>query len=68
MSLKNSFNPLYIHVTVPDKGVSLVRDLSDSDDEKDRLQAIVGTVEGVREVRSEVSVRPASLILKIFSF
>ena len=62
MSLKNSFNPLYIHVTVPDKGVALVRGLSDSDDERDRLQVIVAAVDGVREVRSEVSVRPASLI------
>ena len=60
--LKNSFNPLYIHVTVPDKGVALVRGLSDSDDERDRLQAIVRAVDGVREVRGEVSVRPASLI------
>ena len=60
--LRNSFNPLYIHVTVPDKGVALVRGLSDSDDERDRLQAIVRAVDGVREVRSEVSVRPASLI------
>ena len=60
--LRNSFNPLYIHVTVPVKGVALVRGLSDSDDERDRLQVIVAAVDGVREVRSEVSVRPASLI------
>jgi cytidylate kinase len=60
--LKNSFNPLYIHVTVPDKGVALVRGLTESDEEMHRLQAIIGAVDGVREVRSEVSVRPASLI------
>ena len=60
--LKNSFNPLYIHVTVPDKGVALLRGLTESDDEKNRLQAIVGAVDGVREIRCEVSVRPASLI------
>ncbi len=57
--LKNSFNPLYIHVTVPDKGIALVRGLAES---MSRLQTIVGAVDGVREVRFEVSVRPASLI------
>ena len=60
--LKNSFNPLYIHVTMPDKGVALVRGLTESDEEMHRLQTIVGAVDGVREVRCEVSVRPASLI------
>ena len=60
--LKNSFNPLYIHVTVPDKGVALVRGLAESDDDMSRLQTVVGAVDGVREVRFEVSVRPASLI------
>ena len=60
--LKNNFNPVYIHVTVPDKGVALVRGLTENDDEMNRLQAIVGAVDGVHEVRSEVSVRPASLI------
>ena len=60
--LKNSFNPLYIHVTVPDKGVAVVRGLAESDDEKHRLQAIVGAVDGVSDVRCEVSVRPATLI------
>jgi osmotically-inducible protein OsmY len=60
--LKNSFNPLYIHVTVPDKGVALVRGLTESDDELNRLRTIVGAVDGVCEVRCEVSVRPATLI------
>ena len=60
--LKNSFNPLYIHITVPDRGVALVKGLTESDDEKNRLQEIVEAVDGVREVRFEVSVRPASLI------
>ena len=60
--LKNSFNPLYIHVTVPDKGIALVRGLAESEDEMDRLQTVVGVVDGVSEVRCEVSVRPASLI------
>jgi cytidylate kinase len=60
--LKNSFNPLYIHVTVPEKGVALVRGLTESDDDLNRLHKIVGAIDGVREVRYEVSVRPAVLI------
>jgi hypothetical protein len=60
--LKNSFNPLYIHVTVPEKGVALVRGLTESDDDLNRLRKIVGAIDGVREVRYEVSVRPAVLI------
>ncbi len=60
--LKNSFNPLYIHATVPEKGIVLVRGLAESDDKINRLQAIVETVDGVREIRNQVSVRPASLI------
>ncbi len=60
--LKNGFNPLYIHASVPDKGVVLVKGLAESDDDIKRLQAIVETVDGVREVRNQVSVNPASLI------
>ena len=60
--LKNSFNPLYLHVSVPEKGIARVRGLIESDDEISRLQAIVGAVDGVVEVRCEVSVRPATLI------
>lgn len=60
--LKNSFNPLYFHISVPEKGVALVRGLSESNDDMNRLQKIVSAVEGVREVRNEVSVRPAALI------
>lgn len=60
--LKNHFDPRYIHVAVPDKGIVLVRGLTESDDDRERLAAVVGAVEGVKEVRSEVSVRPAVLI------
>ncbi len=60
--LKNSFDPLYIHVTVPEKGIARVRGLAESDDDLNTLQKIVGAVDGVREVRNEVSVRPAALI------
>jgi hypothetical protein len=60
--LKNSFNPVYIHVTVPEKGIALVRGLTESDDDLNRLRKVVDAVEGVREVRSEASVRPAAFI------
>ena len=60
--LKNNFDPRYIHLTVPDKGVVLVRGLTESDDEKNRLEKVVGAVDGANEVHSEVSVRPAVLI------
>lgn len=60
--LKNNFDPRYIHLTVPDKGVVLVRGLTESDDEKNRLEKVVGAVDGAHEVHSEVSVRPAVLI------
>ena len=60
--LKNSFNPLYIHVTVPEKGVALVRGLTESDDDLNRVQEVVSAVAGVDKVHSEVSVRPAALI------
>jgi len=60
--LKNHFDPRYFHVAVPDTGVVLVRGLAESDDDRDRLMAAVGAVDGVKEVRSEVSVRPAVLI------
>ncbi len=60
--LKNNFDPRYIHLTVPDKGVVLVRGLAESDDEMNRLEEVVGAVDGVSQVRSEISVRPAVLI------
>ena len=60
--LKNNFDPRYIHLTVPDKGVVLVRGLTKSDDEMNRLEKVVGAVDGVSQVRSEFSVRPAVLI------
>jgi cytidylate kinase len=60
--LKNHFDPRYFHVAVPDKGVVLVKGLIESDDEKNRLAEVVAAVDGVSEVRSEVSVRPAVLI------
>jgi cytidylate kinase len=60
--LKNSFNPVYIHVTMPEKGIALVRGLTESDDDLNRLQKIVEAVEDVQEVRSEASVRPAAFI------
>jgi cytidylate kinase len=60
--LKNNFDPRYLHLTVPDKGVVLVKGLTESDDEMNKLKEVVAAVEGVSEVRSEVSVRPAVLI------
>jgi len=60
--LKNNFDPRYLHQTVPDRGVVLVRGLTESEDEMNRLKEVIGAVEGVSEVRSEVSVRPAVLI------
>jgi len=60
--LKNGFNPLFLHVSVQDKGAALVRGLTESEEELNKLQAIVGAVDGVSEVRCEVSVRPAALI------
>jgi len=60
--LKNHFDPRYVHVAVPEKGIVLVRGLTESDYDRERLAAVVGAVEGVKEVRSEVSVRPAVLI------
>ena len=60
--LKNNFDPRYIHITLPDKGVVLIRGLTESDGELARLKEVVGAVEGAREVRSEVSVRPAVFI------
>lgn len=60
--LKNNFDPRYIHITLPDKGVVLIRGLTESQDELTRIKEIVSAVEGAREVRSEVSVRPAVLI------
>jgi len=44
------------------KGIALVRGIAESEDEMDRLQTVVGAVDGVGEVRFEVSARPASLI------
>lgn len=60
--LKNAFNPVYIDVVVPEKGVALIKGLADNDDEFNRLQNIVSAIEGVREVRNQVSVRPATLV------
>lgn len=60
--LKNSFNPLYIHITVPETGVVQLRGLTESHDDLRRLQKILDAVDGVREFRNEVSVRPAALI------
>ena len=60
--LKNNFDPRYIHVTVQDKGIVFVRGLTESDDEMNRLNDVVGAVDGVSEVRSAVAVRPAVLI------
>ena len=60
--LKNNFDPRYIHTAAPEKGVVLIRGLTESEDDLTRLKAVVGAVDGVREVRSEVSVRPAVLI------
>jgi len=60
--LRNNFDPRYIHIAVPDKGIVLVRGLTESDDDRNRLAAVVAAVDGVSEVRSEVSVRPAVLI------
>ena len=52
--LKNNFDPRYIHITLPDKGVVLIRGLTESQDELTRIKEIVSAVEGAREVRSEV--------------
>jgi cytidylate kinase len=60
--LKNNFDPHYILIAVPEKGVVLIRGLTESDDDRDRIAEVVGAVDGVDEVRSEVSVRPAALI------
>jgi osmotically-inducible protein OsmY len=60
--LKNNFDPRYIHLKVPDRGVVLVRGLAESEDDMNRLEEVVGAVDGVSQVRSEVSVRPAVLI------
>jgi len=60
--LKNSFNLLYIHVMVPDKGLAIVRGLAESDDDMNRIQEVVAAVAGVKEIHSEVSVRPSTLI------
>jgi len=60
--LKNNFDPRYIHVAVPDKGVARVRGLTESEDDLKRLEKVVRAVDGINEVRSEVSVRPAVLI------
>lgn len=60
--LKNSFNLLYLHVMVPDKGVAIVRGLAESDDDMNRIQEVVAAVAGVKEIHSEVSVRPSALI------
>ncbi len=60
--LKNSFNLRYIHVMVPDKGVAIVRGLAESDDDMNRIQEVVAAVAGVKEIHSEVSVRPSTLI------
>jgi cytidylate kinase len=60
--LKNNFDPRYIHVSVPDAGVVIVKGLMESDDETNRLEQVIGTVDGISEVRSDVSVRPAVLI------
>ena len=60
--LKNNFDPRYIHVAVPDKGVALIRGLTESEDDMRRLKKVVSAVDGINEVRSEVSVRPAVLI------
>jgi cytidylate kinase len=60
--LKNNFDPRYIHLTVPDKGIVLVRGLTESEDDMNRLEEVVGAVDGVNKVRMEVSVRPAVFI------
>ena len=60
--LKNNFDLRYLHLTVPDRRVVHVRGLTESDDEMNRLKEVIGAVDGVSEVRSEVSVRPAVLI------
>jgi cytidylate kinase len=60
--LKNNFDPRYIHVGVPKPGLVIVKGLTESEDERNRLETVVRTVDGVSELRSEVSVRPAVLI------
>jgi cytidylate kinase len=60
--LKHNFDPRYIHLAVPDKGVVLVRGLTESEDDMHRLEEVISAVNGVKQVRSEVSVRPAVLI------
>ena len=60
--INNGFSPLYIHVSVPEKGVALIRGLTESDGELNRLKEIVAAVDAVEKVRCEVSVRPQSLI------
>jgi len=60
--LKSNFDPRYLHLTVPDKGVVLVKGLTESEDDMRRLEEVVSAVDGVDRVRCEVSVRPAVLI------
>ena len=60
--LKNSFNPIYINVSVADKGVVLIRGLTESNDDLSRLEEVVSAVDSVAEVRNEACVRPATLI------
>ena len=57
-----SYNPGPWTWSVQNEGAALIRGLTESEDELNRLQAIVEAVDGVSEVRCEVSVRPASLI------
>ncbi|MGD2098656.1 MAG: cytidylate kinase family protein [Desulfobacterales bacterium] len=56
--LENNFNTLFIHISVPQKGVALVSGLTESMEDRRRLTKIVGAVDGVREVGNEVSIRP----------
>ncbi|CAB1076028.1 hypothetical protein JY97_12205 [Alkalispirochaeta odontotermitis] len=60
--LNSNFDPRYIHLAVPDKGVVLVKGLTESEENLRRLEAVVGEVDGVDQVRCQVSVRPAVLI------
>ena len=60
--LKNNFNLWYIHLEVPLKGVASISGVADSNEDLERLRRILEAVDGVVEVRCDMSIKPAALI------
>jgi cytidylate kinase len=60
--LRANFNTTYLHIDVPETGITHVRGFADTKETRDRIVEILQSVPGVSRVESELWLRPASAV------